>query len=321
MNYVTDKGYAPVFISVYDRVNHFKQCIETLSKCEEAKNTTLYISSDQGIDPLSKEKVNKIRMYIEEIKAFKEVVLVSSEKNTKGKIIRDCYKLIRENNYDRLIRAEDDIIFSSDFLCFMNESLSTYENCENIYSISGFSHSTLFDVPDEKKNKVYFAQRYNPWGTGFWIKKRKDLKNKYSNEYLIQVLRNTDIKNKLNAYGLDRLPQLSRIASKKMIIPSDYRNGLIMILENLYTVYPYTSKTWNIGLDGSGLRTKKSNRFDIDLKFLEKTQSYVLSPFSEDQIENRFYKEFFSSNRDKIKYLLYKSGLYNLAYHLKPYLK
>ena len=47
------KQYAPVLVTVYDRPNHFKQCIESLLKNPGVSETTLFISSDGPKDSLS----------------------------------------------------------------------------------------------------------------------------------------------------------------------------------------------------------------------------------------------------------------------------
>ena len=57
------KSYTPVLAHVYDRLEHFKKCIESLSNCPEAKLTELYISSDFYKNQNDKENVLAVRNY------------------------------------------------------------------------------------------------------------------------------------------------------------------------------------------------------------------------------------------------------------------
>ena len=87
-------SFAPILISVYNRPNHFLKCINSLSECEGASSSILYVTSDY---PKSKKDTNavlKVREIIKNIKGFKKVISVLTETNTNGKIINDTHREI-----------------------------------------------------------------------------------------------------------------------------------------------------------------------------------------------------------------------------------
>ena len=63
---------APISVSVYNRIAHFKNCIKSLAANDLAKNSVLYIFSD-GAKPGDEKAVLKVREYARSIKGFKNV--------------------------------------------------------------------------------------------------------------------------------------------------------------------------------------------------------------------------------------------------------
>ena len=77
---------APVLIIVYNRVNHFKKCLDHLLKNKEIKDTDLFISSDGAKSKNDVKAVNQIRELANNIKGFKTITLLSNEKNVGGSL-------------------------------------------------------------------------------------------------------------------------------------------------------------------------------------------------------------------------------------------
>jgi hypothetical protein len=309
------KKYAPVFISVYNRVEHFKKCLISLSKCIGAENTLVYISSDGADKEEDIQKVKEIRKFITNFKGFKSIVPIFSEENTKGKIMRKAYSIIYEE-FDRLIRSEDDNIFAPDFLSFLNEGLDKYEFEEKIISISAFSHSVFYDIPSSLINETYFTQRYNPWGTAKWKEKSKAISS-YSLQDIKDDLSDKAFQSKLNRLGIDLLPSWIHLINTGKTLPGDYLTVYHMVKNDLFTVSPYSSKSFNIGNDGSGTRTSKSKRFsNTDLKKFETSVPFKFSSFSPDKVNNSFNYKFNHTIINILKNILMRLGLLGLGYKI-----
>ena len=160
------KNLSPISVSVYNRIDHFKNCIRSLAANDLAKYSILYIFSDAP-KPGDEDAVSKVREYAKSITGFKKINLIFQNKNNYKKNMKDLLELPFEVN-GKSILMEDDIIVQRSFLRFMNIALNRYEKKDDIYCVSGYitpeNHS-------ENSNEVqaYFL----PVGSGLGIWKRK----------------------------------------------------------------------------------------------------------------------------------------------------
>ena len=113
------KNLAPIVLFVYNRPKHTQDMIEALAKNNFAKESDVYIFSDNAKKEKDIENVRKVRTYIDSIKQknwFANVYIEKAEKN-KGlakSVINGVTKVI--NKYDKVIVLEDDLIPSKVFL-------------------------------------------------------------------------------------------------------------------------------------------------------------------------------------------------------------
>lgn len=300
---------APILLTVYNRLDHLKQCIKHLMRCSGAEQTVLYISSDAAYRPQDESMIEQVREFIKTITGFWEVIPIFHETN-KG--LRGCYYASVElifKEHDHYIFLEDDVLVAPDFLTYMNEALVFYKDDSRIFSVSAFSFSAFYSVASEMREKVYFTNRFFPWGYCQW-KSKALTGNEYTPSDLEQSLHDPAFLNRLNTIGEDLLPAfMSLLAQKKMLV-LDYLHTYHMVRNNLLTVVPYQSKSFNIGHDGSGSRTIKNKRFQAtDISFLNSPIRYQLVEFSEEAIDNSFNKLHFSNRLNKIKIFLKKIGI------------
>ena len=95
--------YAPIIISVYDRLDHLTRCIESLQRNELARYSELYVISDAAYKKEHIPLIDEVRSYINGITGFKKVYPVFREKNLGGnKSIRLAYQNILQI-YDSFI--------------------------------------------------------------------------------------------------------------------------------------------------------------------------------------------------------------------------
>jgi hypothetical protein len=159
-------NYAPVLISVYNRPDHFKRCIESLKKCVGAAETILFIAIDYPKDSWDAGKHDQITGYAGSITGFKRVELMIRDHNvgSKENIWSARAKIFTE--YDRMIFSEDDNEFAPGFLQFMNSALEAYADDPLVFAINGYNYP--IKTADIHSGDVYKFQGYCAWGAGIW---------------------------------------------------------------------------------------------------------------------------------------------------------
>jgi glycosyltransferase involved in cell wall biosynthesis len=299
---------------VYNRLQHLQQCIDSLAKCDLADDTIVYISSDAAYTDAHSAQIEAIREYILSIRQFKQVVPVFHNTN-KGlvKAIHDSVSIIFKE-YDTLIFMEDDNIVAPDFLTYMNAGLLFYKNNPRVITVSGFSQSIFFEEERSKINQTYFTHRHCPWGFGIW----KD-KYLYDHQYSIEDVRK-DLKDKnfvarLNGIGIDLLPSFKHLIHQGNMLKADYLFVYHMIKNNLVTVAPYATRSFNTGNDGSGTRTKRNNRFvNFDKSKLLNKVDFIFNESIEQNLNNSFNERLNDNKTTRLKKRLDKLGLLKLGY-------
>src|SRR5690554_1524032 len=73
--------FAPVFIPTLCRYQHFKRCVESLSRCTYAENTDLIIALDYPLTDNHWEGYRLIKEYLNDIKGFKSVRIFERNEN------------------------------------------------------------------------------------------------------------------------------------------------------------------------------------------------------------------------------------------------
>jgi hypothetical protein len=304
---------APILLTVYNRLDHLEQCINHLLRCEGAAESVIYISSDAPYKNQDQSIINKIRDYIKTVSGFLEVIPIFHETNKGLKQVYYSSLELIFKKYDRFIFLEDDVLVAPDFLTYMNQGLNFYQNDSRIYSVSAFSFSIFHSVSEEKRDKVYFTNRFYPWGYGQW-RDRVLTGSEYSLQDLNNSLKDSDFIERLNKSGKDLEPSFLSLKAQNKMLLLDYLNTYHMVKYNLFTIVPYQSKSFNIGHDGSGSRTIKNKRFQAtDISFLNNPTQYQFLEFSEAAIDNTFNKLHFSSRLNRIKIFLKRLGLLRLA--------
>jgi len=238
-------NYAPIVVSVYDRPNHFKACVESLAKNKGAEKTLLFISSDGPRDAISAEKVRAVRDYIKTIKGFKEVFAFCPEENTSGKIKRSVYERIK-SDFPRYIRTEDDNVFSPYALKYFNQGLDLFEDDPRIHAICGYIYPRF---PSGGHEQVYL-QCLAGWGVAFW--RDKDIYPGFDGKAIAkEVLSNKQLFKKVNNCLPHMAPMVKLIVDGKLKAGDVSRCNYI-IKNDQICVFPSISLVRNIGNDGTG---------------------------------------------------------------------
>jgi hypothetical protein len=199
------KSFSPIALFCFKRLDTLVLCIESLKSCPEAIHSDLIIFSDASRNDEEWQKVDEIRSYIKNINGFKSIRIIQRQQNfgVDYNIIKGIQQMSEE--YDRFIVVEDDLIFSNQFLRFLNSGLNHFKSFEKVLTLSAFN---FVKIPKNYIWDCYFAGRSNPWGWATWSNKIKEvdwdlaLKNNFlSNKVEIRTF---------NKWGSDRSRMLKR---------------------------------------------------------------------------------------------------------------
>lgn len=302
---------APVLISVYDRANHLKRCIDSLKQCKESVDTDIYIVSDAAFREEDEEKIRVVRDYVNSIDGFRNVYKIFRKENMGvPHSVKEAYKeVIRK--YKRIIFMEDDIVVSPNFLEYMNAGLDMYEDDSRIFSISGYCPPV--DIPKDYKHDIFLCRRFNPWGYGTWL----DRKDKYKGhdpdnkdvleEEIKEVFKDKKYRKKFREIGNDIL--IGLMTWSRDYYPGDFVNCYHIVKNDLYCVSPVVSKTNNIGFDGSGVHCDKNESFVNPVLDDSSRNGEMIRDIHPDSRINKKIKSYYTTVKHDIKYLLYKTKL------------
>lgn len=254
--------YAPILIPTVCRYQHFRECLESLARCTWADKTDVYVIVDYPGQDNHWNGYRKITAFLKQCgdMGFNSLNITYRETNYffagKGNLRTMLQTL--NGKYDRFIYSEDDNVFSTNFLVYMNKCLEEYKDDPNVIITTGYSYPIQWDVSSGAtclKQNVCAAV----WGVGFWMNKYED----FSKSILSGKLLN-DIDYTINSKLYTRLID----ASLREYIPaalSPWRDGqrifmnitdialrAYLAVADKYVVSPVVSKVRNLGFDGSG---------------------------------------------------------------------
>lgn len=299
------KKLAPIILFVYERPDHTRKMIEALAKNNLAKESEVYIFSDNAKKSKDNEKVKEVREYINTIPEksyFKKVTIIEAKEN-KGlakSVIDGVTEIINEK--EKAIVVEDDLITSKFFLEYMNNALDFYNKDEKIWSISGYN--LPIEIPNDYEYDIYLGYRGCSWGWATWkdrwntvdweVKDYKKFKHSYRKRKII------------NRGGPD-MAQMLDAQMKGLCDSWAIRWCYEQAKQNKYTVYPVKSLIQNCGLDGTGTHSGINNAFDVELNQTLPTLNSELVINKE--ISKNFYNKFDYGVKQKIIEMLTILGL------------
>jgi len=243
----------PVLISVYTRLKHLQNCMESLRDNDLAMETDLYVVSDAPKYPHHKDAVECVREYVRAFEGFKSITLFAWEEN-KGSAdsIRNARLSIFEK-FDAQIFMEDDNIVSPLFLRFMNDSLDKYRDEKAVFGVCGFN----FDViqPQNYSFDAYFMDAISANGWGTW----KEKYMLFLNSYTLPDFNGKDFRSFEKHFGKPA-NNLKRMA-KMGVIWGDTRITHYLYTNQMVCLFPCLSLVQNTGWDGSGEHCGKNSAY------------------------------------------------------------
>lgn len=247
---------APILITVYNRKDHFIKCIESLKMNTLANESSLVVAIDSPFRDEDVEANRAIIDYSKTIVGFKDVALIIRKSNIGA--FKNLKLAIEEIflRSDRLIFFEDDNVFSSDFLFFVNKGLEVFKCRKDIFSISGYHYPINF--PKTYGNNIYLWTGFSAWGAGIWKEKWENLN---INKEIALSLIKENLRNYRTVLSLNRIANIYIPALLNMVeqnsIQIDGYVSMYQFIQKMYTVFPTISRVRNTGHDGSGINCEK----------------------------------------------------------------
>ncbi|WP_430972678.1 sugar transferase [Sunxiuqinia rutila] len=275
---------APICLFTYNRLAETEQTIEYLKNNFLAKQSELFIFSDSYKNEQSKPKVKAVRDYIRTVDGFKSVTIfeMSTNLGLANSIISGVSKIIKK--YGKAIVLEDDLITSSNFLDYMNQSLDYYEFNSKVFSIAGYSIKV--NTPADFKSDVYFKGRATSWGWATWEDRWNSVDWELND--INAFFKSRKQKRHLRKHG-DDLLKILRDYTKGRNDSWAIRFAYNQIKSNKVSVAPVISKVRNIGFGGDATHCKAVYNRDKILFDVSGKRQFNLTPkvHSEPKIERQ----------------------------------
>lgn len=256
------KFFAPVIIPTLCRYDHFKQCIESLSKCTLANKTEIYVGLDYPVKEEHWDGYKKIKSYLDSVgnMGFKKLTVIEREHNYGFGPTGNFQMLVNFilSKYDRFIATEDDNVFSPNFLEFINKGLEKFKDNKNVLAICGYCHPYKIKCDDNN----FFMQNvdFSAWGYGIWKDRYETLRNKVNHKYFYKKVCNPYNWYLLYKQGLNRLRDFFLYLTRRKFIPhTDDVLSIYMAIEKMNVVMPTITKVRNEGWDGTGQNCNTKN--------------------------------------------------------------
>lgn len=249
---------APIVLFVYNRLWHTQQTVEALQNNVLAKQSELYIYSDEANTEKVQKSVNEVRQYIDKIDGFKSVTIIKRKKKfgLADSIIDGVTTIV--NQYGRIIVLEDDMVVSPYFLEYMNEALEQFIGDERVISVHGYVYPVDFELPE-----AFFLPGADCWGWATW--RRGWALFNSEGQYLLDELVRRHLIQEFDYNGaypfLNMLKDQIKGANDSWAI----RWNASAFLAGKLTLYPGRSLVHNIGTDSSGTHCKDSDSMDAKL--------------------------------------------------------
>lgn len=232
-----------VAILVYDRVEHFKRCLQALSACVGADKADVYIFLDVPNIEDKRYFTDEIELLAKATSGFRTMSVLKSEVNL-GASGNSQRLLSYMRSFEKFLVLEDDVIVHPQFLDVMSKLLFYSKDNELITSVGAFSPNTNINT-----GSVYLSSYFNGYGCGFWS-------DSPLLDYLLTVHDPHDelvrgrLKKKIRVKHKYLRKSLKKISAEKKL--NDIQATFYHIKNDVYQLRSTLPFVVNIGFDGSG---------------------------------------------------------------------
>ncbi|WP_345985242.1 hypothetical protein WCX49_11610 [Sulfurimonas sp. HSL-1656] len=251
---------APVLLFAYNRLDHLKSTTQKLLLNKLADQSEIFIFSDAPRQNKDEVKVQEVRSYLRDLSGFKTINIIEREENygLAKNIIEGVTEII--NKYGKVIVLEDDLITSTNFLCYMNSALDYYKDRKDIFAISGYSPNLKSLICYE--NETYLTYRPSSWGWATWLDQWESIDWDLSDyEDFIKDWKSVRA---FNRGGIDMTRMLKHYKEGKNNSWA-IRWSYAMYKQGKYAVFAKSSKVQNIGFGSEATHCSNTNIYETVL--------------------------------------------------------
>lgn len=304
-----DAFKTPILFLIFNRLETTKQVFQ---KIKEAKPKKLFIAADGPREKIinEKETCDDVRNYVlNNIDWDCEVKTLFRKNNLgSGKAVSEAitwfFKYV-----DQGIILEDDCLPNNSFFEFCEKMLNKYKDEENIYSINGFNPYPI-EITGAWQNYCLIKMPHM-WGWATWKSAWKkydfDMK-KLSTPEFENILINIWQKKRFVKYWKNILKD----TKNNKIDTWDYQWTYLIWMNNGLCITPKYSLIKNLGFsNGTNTLNKKDPLSKIHT---EDINSYDINiPVETDNKAHLYYIEKFALKNHRLKFILKKLGIFNIA--------
>lgn len=148
--------------TVYDRVNYFQQTLHHWREVRGLKDWDVIFSIEPS-DVLP-HMIEEIQMFMEDVNIDAQIIVNPERYGVLQHPWVALQNLFINDNYDFVVRAEDDLIVSDDILEYFSWAAETYKTDNDVATVHGMS----FDPTGSNPSRVARVAGFNPWIWGTW---------------------------------------------------------------------------------------------------------------------------------------------------------
>ncbi len=283
--------FAPIVVFGYNRPDHLKRCLTAIESNLEAQLSDIYIFIDGP-------KAGKANIDIfEECKAIAEKeykfgtkrIIARNSNLGLASSIRTGLDFIFKR-YESVIVIEDDIILASTALKYLNAGLSIYIDNPKVSSI----HSYQYPLNGNLQSCVALKGA-DCWGWATW--KDRWQSTSFNGAELLEQLKVRELIAEFDLNGVMNYSDMLQLQIDGKIDSWAICWHASMFLQNRFCIYPPTSLSLNIGMDGSGIHSGKIDIFQTS--FSEDTEWTFPKNISESSEFKELLYEFYLINKPK----------------------
>ena len=238
-------NFAPILLFVYNRPEHTRRCIESLTRNSLASDSILYIYADGAKDATQQPAVDKVRSYLRTISGFQAVNLI--ERNENWGLARNIIDGVttQVKQYGRVIVLEDDLVVAPYFLAFMNEALETYKDEPKVGHIQACDFTQDPSLPD-----TFLIKWTGSWGWATWDRSWKHFNP--NGKELLQELEQRGLTYTFDFNGKYGFTRMLRRQIEGKNNSWAIRWNASLFLKDILSLNVGRSLVQNEGFDGSG---------------------------------------------------------------------
>ena len=249
---------APIAIFAYNRPDHLRKTLDSLSENSEARqsNITIFCDGAKGADDVwATEETRNVAMLA---RGFGSVTVVSRPVNLglERSITSGISEILR--NFDRVIVFEDDLVTSKYCLNYLNRALDQYAGESAVAAIGCYVFPVAAELPES-----FFLRVMDCFGWGTWRNRWESYET--DPQVLLDEIELDGRSAEFDLEGAYPYTSMLRDCVKNKNASWAVRWYASQFLKGRLCLYPGKSMTKNIGMDGTGVHSGHTRAYEVDL--------------------------------------------------------